>query len=70
MIPRQSFRPLLALALAAAVAVPVILLAMLLGLVAARYRERTGSLLPAIIVHALFNIGGMLPLWVIQWLRD
>ena len=52
-----------------AAAVPVILLAVFLGLVAARYRERTGSLLPAIIVHALFNIGGMLPLWVIQWLR-
>jgi len=50
-------------------AVPVILLAVFLGLVAARYRERTGSLLPAIIVHALFNIGGMLPLWVIQGLR-
>jgi membrane protease YdiL (CAAX protease family) len=50
-------------------AVPVILLAVFLGLIAARYRERTGSLLPAIIVHALFNIGGMLPLWVIQWLR-
>ncbi|MBZ5500171.1 MAG: CPBP family intramembrane metalloprotease [Acidobacteriia bacterium] len=50
-------------------AVPVILLAVFLGLVAARYRERTRSLLPAIIVHALFNIGGMLPLWVIQWLR-
>jgi membrane protease YdiL (CAAX protease family) len=43
-------------------AIPVILLAVVLGLVAARYRERTGSLLPAIIVHALFNIGGMLPL--------
>jgi membrane protease YdiL (CAAX protease family) len=52
-----------------AAAVPVILLAVFLGLVAARYRERTGSLLPAIIVHGLFNIGGMLPLWVIQWLR-
>jgi membrane protease YdiL (CAAX protease family) len=50
-------------------AVPVILLAVFLGLIAARYRERTGSLLPAIIVHALFNIGGMLPLWVVQWLR-
>jgi membrane protease YdiL (CAAX protease family) len=50
-------------------AVPVILLAVFLGLVAARYRERTGSLLPAIIVHALFNIGGTLPIWVIQWLR-
>jgi membrane protease YdiL (CAAX protease family) len=50
-------------------AVPVILLAVFLGLVAAHYRERTGSLLPAIIVHVLFNIGGTLPLWVIQWLR-
>ncbi len=52
-----------------AAAVPVILMVVFLGLIAARYRERTGSLLPAIIVHALFNIGGMLPLWVIQWLR-
>lgn len=50
-------------------AVPVILLAVFLGLVAARYREKTGSLLPAIIVHALFNIGGTLPSWVMQWLR-
>ena len=50
-------------------AVPVILMAVFLGLIAARYRERTGSLLPAIIVHALFNIGGLLPLWVIEWLR-
>jgi membrane protease YdiL (CAAX protease family) len=50
-------------------AVPVILLAVFLGLVAARYREKTGSLIPAMIVHALFNIGGTLPLWVVQWLR-
>ena len=50
-------------------AVLVILLAVFLGFVAAHYRERTGSLLPAIIVHVLFNIGGTLPLWVIQWLR-
>lgn len=51
------------------VVVPVILLAVFLGLVAAWYREKTGSLFPAVIVHALFNIGGTLPLWVIQWLR-
>ena len=50
-------------------AVPIILVVVFLGLVAARYRERTGSLLPAIIVHALFNIGGTLPLWVLQWLQ-
>jgi len=51
-------------------AVPLILLATFLGLVAARYRETTGSLLPPIIVHALFNIGGTWPLWLIQWLRS
>jgi membrane protease YdiL (CAAX protease family) len=50
-------------------AVPVILLVIFLGFVAARYRESTGSLLPAVIVHALFNIGGMLPLWIVQWLQ-
>jgi membrane protease YdiL (CAAX protease family) len=50
-------------------AIPIIVLAVFLGLVAARYRERMGSLLPAIIVHALFNVGGMLPLRVSQWLR-
>jgi len=50
-------------------AIPVILLATCLGFVVAHYREKTGSLLPAIIIHALFNIGGTLPLWVVQWLR-
>ena len=50
-------------------AIPVILLATCLGFVVAHYREKTGSLLPAILIHMLFNIGGTLPLWVIQWLR-
>jgi membrane protease YdiL (CAAX protease family) len=50
-------------------AVPAILIATFLGLVAARYREKTGSLLPAILIHMLFNIGGTLPLWTILWLR-
>ncbi len=50
-------------------AAPLILLVTFLGLVAAHYREKTGSLLPAISIHALFNIGGSLPLWVMQWLR-
>jgi membrane protease YdiL (CAAX protease family) len=44
-----------------------ILLATLLGFVAAHYREATGSLLPAILVHALFNAGGMLPQWLAAW---
>jgi membrane protease YdiL (CAAX protease family) len=50
-------------------AIPIVVAASLLGLVAARYREKTGSLFPAIIIHALFNVGGMAPLWAIQWLR-
>jgi membrane protease YdiL (CAAX protease family) len=50
-------------------AAPVILIVVFLGLVAARYREKTGSLLPAIVIHVLFNVGGTLPLWIIQWLR-
>jgi membrane protease YdiL (CAAX protease family) len=49
-------------------AVVPIVLATLLGLLAARYRQVTGSLVPAIIVHALFNIGGMLPGWILDWL--
>jgi membrane protease YdiL (CAAX protease family) len=47
---------------------PVIILTSLLGIVAGYYREKTGSLIPAIIIHALFNIGGMLPMWVLSWL--
>lgn len=49
-----------------AAAVPIVL-ATLLGFLAARYREATGSLIPAILVHALFNVGGMLPGWVVRW---
>lgn len=36
------------------------------GIVAAYYREKTASLIPAIIIHALFNIGGMLPFWLLN----
>jgi membrane protease YdiL (CAAX protease family) len=50
-------------------AVIPIVLATLLGLVAARYRQATGSLIPAILVHVLFNVGGMLPQWIVGWLR-
>jgi membrane protease YdiL (CAAX protease family) len=45
---------------------PVILLTTLLGLVAGYYREKTKSLIPAIIIHALFNIGGSLPMWILS----
>jgi len=47
---------------------PVILFATLLGIISGYYREKTESLIPAIIIHALFNIGGMLPMWLLTWL--
>jgi membrane protease YdiL (CAAX protease family) len=47
---------------------PVILLTSALGIIAGYYREKTESLIPAIIIHALFNIGGMLPMWILTWL--
>jgi membrane protease YdiL (CAAX protease family) len=46
----------------------VILFTTLLGLVAGYYREKTKSLIPAIIIHALFNIGGSLPMWILSWI--
>jgi membrane protease YdiL (CAAX protease family) len=50
-------------------AILIVLLATCLGLIAAHYREKTGSLLPAILIHMLFNIGATLPMWAILWLR-
>lgn len=50
-------------------AIPIVLMATYLGLVAAHSREKTGSLLPAILLHLLFNIAGTLPMWAILWLR-
>jgi len=47
---------------------PVILFASALGIIAGYYREKTESLIPAIIIHALFNVGGMLPMWILTWL--
>jgi membrane protease YdiL (CAAX protease family) len=47
---------------------PVILLTSALGIIAGYYREKTESLIPAIIIHALFNIGGMMPMWILTWL--
>jgi membrane protease YdiL (CAAX protease family) len=49
-----------------AAAAPIVL-ATLLGYLAARYRQATGSLIPAILVHMLFNVGGMLPGWIVRW---
>jgi len=38
----------------------VLILALLLGLIAGYLREKTGSLVPAIVVHSCFNIGSSL----------
>lgn len=40
--------------------------ATILGIIAGYYRDKTGSLAPAILIHALFNIGGSLPFWILQ----
>ena len=36
----------------------IVLFAFLIGIIAAYYREKTGSLIPAIVVHILANVGG------------
>ena len=47
----------------------VVAFATYVGLVAAHYRQKTGSLAPPILLHMLFNIAGSLPLWIVLWLR-
>jgi membrane protease YdiL (CAAX protease family) len=44
----------------AATVLQIVVFAVLIGLVAGYYRERSGSLLPAILAHALANAGGWL----------
>jgi membrane protease YdiL (CAAX protease family) len=51
------------------VALVVILLAGILGVIAGYYREKTGSLIPAILIHSFFDVGGTLPPWISVWLR-
>jgi membrane protease YdiL (CAAX protease family) len=46
--------------------IPICVSASLLGLVAGYHRQETGSLVPAILVHALFNVGGTLPGWLLS----
>ena len=45
-------------------AAPVIVLTFLLGCVAGAYLQATGSLIPAVIIHMLFNVGGTIPMWL------
>lgn len=46
--------------------VPILILTFSLGCVAGVYREATGSLVPAVLVHVLFNVGGSVPAWIMQ----
>ena len=39
----------------------LLLLVGILGVIAGNYREKTGSLIPAILIHSFFEIGGTLP---------
>lgn len=45
--------------------IAICLSATALGLIAGHYRQQSRSLLPAVIVHTLFNIGGTLPGWLL-----
>jgi membrane protease YdiL (CAAX protease family) len=47
----------------------VVFLCAILGLIAGYYREKTGSLIPAILIHSFFDIGGTLPAWISAWLH-
>jgi len=49
---------LLSMGTAPARVIVIVVFAISLGLIAGYYREKTGSLVPAILVHALFNISG------------
>ncbi len=44
--------------------------ACILGLIAGHYRHKTASLIPAILIHAFFDIGGTLPSWISPWLHQ
>jgi membrane protease YdiL (CAAX protease family) len=55
---------LLSTGAAASAVVTIALFAVVLGLIAGYYREKTGSLLPAILVHFLFNFWGSAVGWL------
>jgi membrane protease YdiL (CAAX protease family) len=55
---------LLSTGAAAGAVVTIVLFAVILGLIAGYYREKTGSLLPAILVHFLFNFWGSAVGWL------
>ncbi|PIQ19684.1 MAG: hypothetical protein COW65_19355 [Cytophagales bacterium CG18_big_fil_WC_8_21_14_2_50_42_9] len=47
----------------------IVLNAFILGLIAGYYREKTGSIWPAVFIHIIFNVVGSLPLLLQQLLK-
>ena len=47
----------------------ILILATVLGFIAGYYREKTGSIIPAIVVHLLFNIVGSIPLLLMKLMQ-
>lgn len=49
-------------------AVNIVVFAFILGIIAGYQREKTGSLVPAILAHAMFNVGGTLMGYLLEGL--
>jgi membrane protease YdiL (CAAX protease family) len=58
--------PLLALGVPGLAVVIIMIAAFILGCIAGYARAYSGSLLPAILVHALFNVSGSLTMWLAE----
>ncbi|NOR44855.1 MAG: CPBP family intramembrane metalloprotease [Candidatus Delongbacteria bacterium] len=53
--------PMLLIGASTARIIIIVLFVFTVGITAGHYREKTGSLLPAVIIHMFSNIGGALP---------
>jgi len=60
---------LLTMGIATFTVITIVLFALILGIIAGYHREKTGSIIPAIIVHILFNLGGSFTGFIIGLLR-
>lgn len=58
--------PVIMLGVPSGAVVVLIIAAFALGLIAGYVREQTGSLIPAIVVHSLFNISGSVVDWLMR----
>ncbi|MBU0519948.1 CPBP family intramembrane metalloprotease [bacterium] len=45
----------------------IVFFAFVLSILAGYYREKTGSLLPAVLIHSMFNAGGTLVGYILPW---